>query len=209
MHVDNNKHHQELIEEVFLKKDTDFELVQTDILKEFEQYVKNQDFDVIICDFNMIGLNGLQLLQNAKNRSSSLLIIITGIDSEDLANEAIKTGKVDYVIKSIKHVFGLANTIKNFLKINNSEKELKSRQEIYNTLFEEDLSGNFITSADGKLLDCNSAYLKMLGFNNKEQALSTDLNIIYPKAHFQLISDLQKIVVAECMEKELFPLKIM
>ncbi len=182
LHVGDNKHHQEIIEEIFLKKDTDFELVQTGIFKKFEQYVKNQDFDVIICDFNMIGFNGLQLLQYAKNHSSaSLLIIITGIDSEDLANEAIKTGKVDCVIKSIEHVFGLANTIKKFLEINNSEKELKSRQEVYKTFFEDDLSGNFISSADGKLLDCNSAYLKLLGFKNKEQALNTNLNIIYPK----------------------------
>ena len=55
----------------------------------------------------------------------------------------------------------------------------KSREE-YKSFFEEDLTGDFISTVEGKLLNCNNAYLQILGLMSKEQALSLDLNTIYP-----------------------------
>ncbi|MDO9274301.1 MAG: response regulator [Lutibacter sp.] len=55
---------------------------------------------------------------------------------------------------------------------------LKSREE-YKSFFEDDLTGDFISTVDGKLLNCNPAYLQICGFSSKEEALSYDMNKIY------------------------------
>ncbi|HKI88170.1 MAG TPA: PAS domain S-box protein, partial [Draconibacterium sp.] len=45
---------------------------------------------------------------------------------------------------------------------------------------EQDLTGDFISTADGKLLVCNSVYLNILGFKSIEEANNFNLNQLYP-----------------------------
>lgn len=40
----------------------------------------------------------------------------------------------------------------------------------YQALFEDNLAGVYVSSLNGKLLDCNAAFLKMYGFSSKEEA---------------------------------------
>jgi PAS domain S-box-containing protein len=55
---------------------------------------------------------------------------------------------------------------------------LKSKQE-YQSFFEDDLTGDYISTVEGKLLNCNPAYLKILGFSSKEEALNYDMHKVY------------------------------
>jgi len=58
------------------------------------------------------------------------------------------------------------------------ESLLKSKQE-YQSFFEDDLTGDYISTAEGKLLNCNPAFLKILGFSSKEEALNYDMHKLY------------------------------
>ncbi len=58
------------------------------------------------------------------------------------------------------------------------EALLKSREE-YKSFFEEDLTGDYITTVEGKLLNCNPAFLKICGFTSKEEALNYDMRKLY------------------------------
>ncbi len=42
----------------------------------------------------------------------------------------------------------------------------------YRSLFDEDLAAVYVSTFDGQLLDCNSAFVAMYGFRSKMQALS-------------------------------------
>ena len=55
------------------------------------------------------------------------------------------------------------------------EKDLKDSEEKLRTLFERVRHGLFISSKEGKFLDCNQALLEMLGYSNKEEFLSIDI----------------------------------
>lgn len=55
------------------------------------------------------------------------------------------------------------------------EKELKASEEKYRNLFERVQHGLFISSKEGKFLDCNRALLNMLGYESKEEFLSIDI----------------------------------
>ncbi len=61
------------------------------------------------------------------------------------------------------------------------QEEIFKSKELYKAFFDDDLTGDFISTADGKVIDCNPAYLKMLGFNSKEQALEADLSLLFPE----------------------------
>lgn len=54
------------------------------------------------------------------------------------------------------------------------EKELKQSEEKYRRFFEEDLSGIFISTPEGKIKACNQAYVKMMEYDSIEELLSSN-----------------------------------
>ncbi len=49
----------------------------------------------------------------------------------------------------------------------------------YESLFERNMAGVYVSTFEGQLLDCNSAFVKMYGFDSKEDALATPAVAMY------------------------------
>jgi DNA-binding NtrC family response regulator len=57
--------------------------------------------ELVFLDYNMEGLNGIEVLQKIKAINPNIAVyIITGKEDPKVAAEAIKQGAVDYVVKS-------------------------------------------------------------------------------------------------------------
>jgi PAS domain S-box-containing protein len=54
------------------------------------------------------------------------------------------------------------------------KSELRSRR-----LFEENLTGNYISTPEGRLVSCNKVFLRMFGFGSNEEAGGADLTTLY------------------------------
>lgn len=59
------------------------------------------------------------------------------------------------------------------------EQALRESEERYRRFFEEDLSGDFETTPDGQLLECNQAFADMLGFDSVADARRTNMTTVY------------------------------
>jgi len=57
-----------------------------------------------------------------------------------------------------------------------AEEALKWSEEKYRRLFDEDLTGDFIATLDGKILECNPAFAEIYGFDTIENALKWDIS---------------------------------
>lgn len=55
------------------------------------------------------------------------------------------------------------------------ERDLKTSEEKYRTLFERVRHGLFISTKEGRFLDCNQALLDMVGYEDKEEFLKIDI----------------------------------
>ena len=53
--------------------------------------------------------------------------------------------------------------------------EIRVAEERYKTLFSHMQEGVFVSSPEGKLVDCNEAFVRMLGYANKEELLKLDV----------------------------------
>ncbi len=53
----------------------------------------------------------------------------------------------------------------------------------YQELFESNLAGVYVASFDGKLLNCNAAFLKMHGFDSKEEAIRAGATSLFSHPH--------------------------
>ncbi len=76
----------------------------------------------------------------------------------------------------------------------------------YEILFENNLAALYVSSPTGKLLNCNTAFLRMYGFNSKEEALAQPTVFLYSQAsdREQFLNDLGRqghILNYECTQR--------
>ena len=65
--------------------------------------VMEKEFDVVITDLKMEGLDGMQFLTQVKSRSPSTeVIVITGFATMETAKESFKKGVFDFLAKPFK-----------------------------------------------------------------------------------------------------------
>jgi PAS domain S-box-containing protein len=64
----------------------------------------------------------------------------------------------------------------------------------YQVLFENNLAAVYVSTFDGKLLNCNSAFLRMYGFDSKEEALAHPVDVLYsqPSQRQPFLNDLDR-----------------
>ncbi len=61
-----------------------------------------------------------------------------------------------------------------------TEEALTRSEERYRRFFEAGLAGAYVTSVDGRILDCNPAFVQILGFPSLEQAIGASVTGLYP-----------------------------
>ncbi|MDP9122015.1 MAG: PAS domain S-box protein, partial [Acidobacteriota bacterium] len=60
-----------------------------------------------------------------------------------------------------------------------AEEALRASEERYRTLFERNLAGVFRNSVSGRILDCNDAYARILGFASRQDCIGLDMRDFY------------------------------
>jgi two-component system cell cycle sensor histidine kinase/response regulator CckA len=61
-----------------------------------------------------------------------------------------------------------------------AEGALRQSEERYRAIFEQDLASDYISTADGRFLACNSSFVRMFGFITLEEAKEAGLKSLYP-----------------------------
>jgi len=79
-----------------------------------------------------------------------------------------------------------------------AEEALKKSEERYRDFFEEDLTGDFMSTPDGKIISCNPAFARIFGFASVGEAMAFNANNLFPKpeereAFMRLLKDAQKL----------------
>lgn len=94
------------------------------------EIIQSKDIDVIICDIEMPGLDGIKLLERINKGGREIYtIFLTGHAKFDYAQQAIKLGCFDYLLKPIDHD-KIKETVSQALK---KLKVEKSREEFLQT----------------------------------------------------------------------------
>ena len=63
-------------------------------------YLSFEEYDVVVTDYQMPGLSGLDLLQHVRNaQPETPVVLISGISTKERAKELIQLGAFAYVVK--------------------------------------------------------------------------------------------------------------
>jgi len=94
--------------------------------------IKSKDIDLLICDIEMPGLDGLQLLEKINQKSPDILtILLTGHAKFDYAQLALKRGCFDYLLKPIDHK-KIEDTVVKALNVIEEQREQNEFLQTYN-----------------------------------------------------------------------------
>ena len=115
LHVDDEEHCLELTREIMALYDKDLEIKSFTSPGKVIEKVKQNEPDLIISDYKMPEMNGIEFTKKLREHSTVPVIIYTGSDDESIAQEAFEAGVDDYVTKSDQalHYIVLLNRIKN------------------------------------------------------------------------------------------------
>ncbi|MFW6287807.1 MAG: response regulator transcription factor [bacterium] len=100
------------------------------------EVINNHQIDLVICDIEMPGMDGLELL-NEINRESpeTLTILLTGHAKFNYAQKALKHGCFDYLLKPIEHE-KIEETVVTALEALRENREQREFMQIYNKFSE-------------------------------------------------------------------------
>lgn len=176
LHIDDNLHDRMLVKDVLTKEHSEYELYEADNQESFIQMLEQKKFDIVLSDFNILGFDGLQVLDYIDQKQPELpVIIVTGTGSEEVAIQAMKKGASDYVIKSIRHIKGLAHSIDMVLANKRNEKAhkeaiaaLQESEEKYRRIFENTQDIFYQTNHEGIITEISPSVFRASGFTRED-----------------------------------------
>lgn len=147
-----------------------------------------EEFDLILCDYNLPDGNGMELLEQIAKRCSTPVLMVTGENVGPIAAEAVRRGASDYVVKFGEYLFTLPLVVEKNLTLAKIKRENETlRRELERALRE--------------VRDKNEQLHESL--KRVEELAATDpLTALYNRRHFSQLLD-QLFAETQRYEKDL------
>lgn len=111
--VEDNRFHAVLFEQAIKENLPESSITVFTTAKALLKAQQESKFDLLAIDYDLPDMTGLELLELERGSCPDIpIIIITGVGSEQIAVEAMKTGATDYVAKTGEYVTALPRVIR-------------------------------------------------------------------------------------------------
>ncbi|MGY5854527.1 MAG: PAS domain S-box protein, partial [Candidatus Thorarchaeota archaeon] len=155
----------EIAQKFLQREDSDLETTLISSAKFALVALKESSFDIIVSDYQMPGMDGLELLQQVREFDSEIPFIMwTGRGREEVAISALNLGATHYIKKEgppSVHYAELAHIITNSVEHQRAKLALEESTERYRGLVEDSIQG-FAILQDGRYVYVNPAFARTL-----------------------------------------------
>jgi diguanylate cyclase (GGDEF)-like protein/PAS domain S-box-containing protein len=112
--VEDNRGDARLLKELFRDQSSlDIDMTHVETMAEAEAYLARCAVDVILLDLGLSDAHGLEAVQRARAAAPRTpLMVLTGLDDESLAIQALQQGAQDYLVKGQLESRGLARSLR-------------------------------------------------------------------------------------------------
>ncbi|MFW9997913.1 MAG: response regulator, partial [Candidatus Odinarchaeota archaeon] len=139
--------------------------------EEIMERIKKNNYDVIISDYEMPSLNGLQLLELVRKESDIPFIILTGRGREEVAIKALNLGANYYIRKSQDPRVlyqELLVVLTSLAKYTRTKLALKQSMMYHLLLFENSPACSLFIEKGGSIVNTNRSLPRILGYEREE-----------------------------------------
>ena len=173
------------ITRIYLKKHKNISVDSALSATEAREKMNTGSYDVIVSDYDMQEINGIEFLKKPKSEGNLIpFILFTGKGQEQVASDAINNGADFYLIRAgdpKAEFLSLSHKIKRAVEQRRAEMELKNSEERLRLILDSLPSGVLIIDAEThEVPGINPAALRMMGSTEKEIIGKPCYNMICP-----------------------------
>ncbi|MGK7955172.1 MAG: diguanylate cyclase [Crocosphaera sp.] len=153
------------------RNDQDYQIHEASSGREGLDILKKLPVDGILLDSCLPDIDGIQFLQELQNNffySDFAIILLTGVENETIALEAIKYGAQDYLIKDDLTPESLRKSLYLAVERVKLRRELEESEQQFRGTFEQAAFGIFHINLVGKLLRFNEKFSQIIGYSTEE-----------------------------------------
>jgi two-component system cell cycle sensor histidine kinase/response regulator CckA len=193
--IEDNPADVRLIEEMLKDAQAQVSLTVADSLTAGAGQLERNHYDVVLLDLGLPESSGLDTYRKLRDKFRDIaVIVLTGLDDYEVATTAVREGAQDYIVKGQVDPNPLARSIRYAYDRKQTESALRMSEEKYRILFAANLAGVYRSTPDGKILECNEAMAKMLGYRSPEELLGVKTPATYanPTERQIMLTQLEK-----------------
>lgn len=191
--VEDEDPHAELIERAFEDQGNEFEIHRVHSLAEAREYMRSHEPRLIIADWRLPDGESMALLPNHRDPLATPIILMTSYGNERIAVEALKSGALDYVVKSPESMLDMPHLARKALDQWTARadrihmQEALSESEAQFRLLAENAS-DMITrlTVNGQMFYISPACKTILGYNPEEMVGMKSFDLIHEEDHPQI-----------------------
>ena len=180
--VEDNPGDARLILELLAEVQTDqFELERVDRLEPAMERLGRAGVDVVLLDLGLPDSEGLETFWRAHREApGEPIVVISGIDDERVALEAVRSGAQDYVVKGRIEGPLLARVIRYAIERKRAEREIVVREERFRALVEHSADAIALLDREGVVTYASQSTSRVLGHSAEELCGRSALGLIHP-----------------------------
>jgi PAS domain S-box-containing protein len=162
------------------------------------ELLKKHSIDVIISDYQMPAMDGIDFLKAVRTTDPDIpFIFFSGKGTKEIVIEAYKHGVDLYIEKrgEPKYLFeDLQHTVTEIVTLKNAERALHESESRYRSLFEGIPLGRYRTAPSGQILDINPAFVRLLGYPNRDMLMAVSVPDLYknPEERNQWLAQIER-----------------
>ncbi len=208
LHVEDEPEFAELAADLLEREDDRFEVRTASDAEEALDMLEEDDFDCVVSDYEMPGMDGIDLLEEVRDRRSDVpFVLYTGKGSEEIASDAISAGVTDYLQKEsgVSQYQVLANRITNAVEQHRSRKKAEENQRKLSEIAEKTDDVLFVYDGDwSELLFVNSAYEEMWGGDVEElrDDSTAFMGLVHPEDQEEVEREMARVADGEHVVNE-------
>ena len=128
--------------------------------------VTTDEYDILLLDLSLPDSQGFNTFERLQQVVADIpIVVLTGLDDEQLALRAVRAGAQDYLVKDEISDHLLMRAIRYAIERKRTESTLRESQMRYRALFENANTGVFLISLEGNYLNVNQQAARMLGMD--------------------------------------------
>ncbi len=183
--VDDDPQLLNLTKEFLEQQEKDFEVDTVLLAKEALLMLKEAEYDVVVSDYQMPEMDGLEFLINLRNQGKEIaFVMFTGKGREEIAVQAFRKGADGYVMKGGEHGLQyatLANCVRQVVTRRKAEEALRRSEERYRTLIELAHDGIILTEGSERIIKfVNRHMAELLGYTTQELLGRSFVDFVHP-----------------------------
>lgn len=187
------------IAKLFLEESGEISVDIAPDVREAEQCLASNEYDVVISDYQMPAINGLEFLKRLRSRGCNIpFILFTGRGREEVVIEALNSGADFYLQKGgapVAQFTELKHYVKQGVQRHRSEKAMRESEERFRGLVENSFEGISV-HVDQVLVEVNRAFCEITGYS-RDELIGMRIEQLYARSSWGTIMEKMKLPVAE------------